>query len=266
MTHNFKHIITSGCSFSYCDSWPDELGAALNIPVTNYGCPSAGNTWISKSAIYGTQNLLDGGTKPENILVVVMWSGIDRKDLFISTETPRFDQLLSDTAANPVNFMDKDKTRRFWYTSSTGGYLLGSMSCGFNNEKINLFKAAIIRDYYCHEALAVESYDNFLRLQWYCQSKNIKLINLTFMDILHYPSYQYDRPGSCGLLTKDEYKNVDPLYNMIDFSKWVLWNGTGGSYEYARDNGLTFNDGMHPSPAAHAQYVIDFLLPAIKKL
>ena len=268
----FKHLITSGCSFSHWvvseETWPSRLGSELKIPVTNYGCASAGNSWIAKSAIYGTQLLINTGTNPEDILVVVMWSGLDRKDAFISKETPRFDRLISNSSVNPANFACRDEKVNHWNTSVDSGYLLGSMSCGFDNRNINAFKSALIRDYYCDEALAIESYENFLRLQWYCDSHRVSLINVTFMDILHYPTYSYQDPGcQRQVLTKDAYSmNVGPLYSMIDLDRWLLWNGTGGSYEYTRDNGLTFNDGMHPSPVAHAHYVINFLIPRINKL
>jgi hypothetical protein len=104
--------------------------------------------------------------------------------------------------------------------------------------------------------MAIDSYENFLRVQWFCESKQIKLINLTFKDIMHYPKV--------NILSKDYYRNIIPLYEMIDFNKWVFWKETSGLFEYTRDNNLPFGpDNIHPATLAHKHFVEHFLLPKI---
>jgi len=270
MQHIFKHLVTSGCSFSArsCHLWPHWLSINMSIQGDHqYGLASAGNAWAAKSIIHGIQRLLDSGTDPSEILASVMWSGIDRTDVFISSdETLNYSTLLSGSSANPVNYIDETDS---WETNNIDGYLMGTMGCDFKNHHINLFKRNLVTNFLSDQALAIQSYENFLRVQWYCESHQVKLVNHTYMDILHYPTYSYQKPHAWpNVLSKDTYsRNIGPLYNMIDFSNWIFWNKTGGMYEYARDNKLSFElDGMHPTSESHQHYVVNHLIPAISKL
>jgi hypothetical protein len=267
---NITHLVTSGCSFSdNCVNdadvvpgrWPHFVAKHINAKLDNRGQGSCGNDWISKSVIYETQKLLDDGICPQNILVMVMWSGIDRKGTFISRqETSNFKQLLNiRSQSNPVNFIDSTANENC-PIADTSGYLVGSLSCNFENNNINVLKKEILKNI-TNEELAIESYEHFLRVQWFCKSNNIKLINLTFMDIMHYPKY------STGPLTGNFYENVKHLYKMIDFSNWIFWNQTGGIYEYTKDMKLAlYPDGSHPTAASHLHYVDCFLIPKLKTL
>lgn len=261
MKKNKSHLVTSGCSFSdNCGQrWPQYLAKMLNANLYNRGQGSCGNDWISKSAIYNTQVLLDQGILPKNITIAVMWSGIDRKSVFISkTETPEFNNLINSDSPNPVNFINETLNQNYLHSAPIDGYLVGSVNCGFTNNKITTFKKEIIKKY-ADEGLAIESYENFLRLQWFCKSNNIRLINQTYRDIMHYPKYAQ------GPLTKDYYRNVTHLHNMIDFSNWIFWNKTGGLYEYTIDNQLEFyDDKLHPVAASHKHYVDNYLITELQ--
>jgi hypothetical protein len=258
-----KHLVTSGCSFSDNggNRWPHYLAELTNTILYNRGQGSCGNSWIAKTAIHQAQTLLDRNISPIDILVVVMWSGIDRKDLFISkNETYNYNDLINDVdySTNPVSFIDTIPNADF--RANDSGYLIGSMACNFQNNKISTFKQNLISTYFNNESLAIESYENFLRLQWYCFSKGIKLINQTYMDIIHYPNQIKNT------LTRDFYKNVKPLYDMVDFSKWIFWNDTKGLYEYTQDNKLgVYDDGTHPLPESHKHYVDNFLIKELGK-
>ena len=262
-----KHIITSGCSFSEKGdrSWPNHLAKLPETKVYTLGLASSGNSWIAKTAINQAHSLLQDGIDASDMLMIVMWSGIDRKDLFISArETPDFNALvLSDrgeaAAINPVSFIDPT-VDDFYVSSDIDGYLVGSMNAYFDNENIRKAKKDLIMPFFSDESLAIESYENFLRLQWFCKSNQIKLVNLTYMDIMHYPSLP---PAT---LTKYRYRNIRPLHDMLDFSDWLFWKDTGGMYEYARDNNLVFeSDKVHPAQSAHSYFVDNFLMPALIK-
>lgn len=260
-----EHLVTSGCSFSdnHGIRWPHALASALKVKLYNRGQGSCGNDWISKTAIYQTQLLLDQGVSPETILVAVMWSGIDRKSLFISAnETSQFKNLLNfDGHPNPVQFIGADPNQDV-PMSMYSGYMVGSMNCNFENSAITRFKEECILKFFPDEALAIESYEHFLRLQWYCKSVGVKLVNHTFMNIMHYPH----RGNPNHPLTIESYKTIQPLHNMIDFSNWVFWKKGDGLYEYTQDHELPFyHDGLHPRPEAHEYYVNNFLMPELKK-
>lgn len=262
-----KYLVTGGCSFS--DNiglrWPHYLSKALNLKLNNRGQGSCGNDWISKSVIYQIYQLLNSDTKPEEILVVVMWSGIDRKSLFVNEQdTINFNNLLNLDRwnMNRINFIDSEPNN-ITRVNNIDGYVVGSASCKFKNNIINEYKKNAILDYFPNESLAIESYENFLRLQWFCSSYNIKLYNLTAWNIMIYPE-SFVHP-KLSKLTKDIYRNVTHLYDLIDFNKWIFWNDYGGLYEYTRDNKLTFySDNVHPSPESHNHYVQNFLTKNIK--
>ena len=262
----YKYLITSGCSFSerMAKNWPKFLSEDAELSLINVAAPSAGNTWISKSAIYSAHQLLKTEIDPSDILIIVMWSGIDRVDSFVSTDSLNFNDLITSlpSGPNPVNFLDTPLEG--WISNTTDGYLLGSISANFN-KYISEFKKSLIMDHLSEEALAIESYENFLKLQWFCQSNHIKLINLTYMDIMHYPSTPLiTRPAA--KLTKDYYRNVEPLHEMIDFTNWLFWKNTQGLYEYTKQNNLPFaDDQQHPHLIAHRHYVDNYLLPKLKE-
>jgi len=260
-----KHLVTSGCSFSdnHGMRWPHYLAESMGAQLYNRGQGSSGNHWIAKSSIYQTQLLLDSGISPEEILVVVMWSGIDRKDCFIDAQgTVNYSKLINDPTGhpNPVNFLDNDpNVRNKHCLIDSDGYLSGSAVCTFSNENILKFKKDLILKYFSPQALAIESYENFLRLHWFCKSVGVKLVNQTFMDIMHYPSLP--------IMTKDHFRNIKPLFNMLDFKNWIFWNNTQGIYEYCKDNNLSYyEDNVHPSEQSHKHYVDNFLFSKVKEL
>lgn len=260
-----KHLVTSGCSFS--DNlghgrWPQFLADTLSCKLYNRGQGSAGNQWISSSAIYQTQLLLDQNIDPSKILVAVMWSGLSRKDLFIDTQIPNFLNLINDpnNSPNPLNFINTEPNIRHPdFTNTDSGYLFGSPNCRFSKREINNFKKELVLKYFSDQSLAIESYENFLKLQWFCKANNIKLINQTYQEFLYFP--REDR-----ILTKDRWKNVKHLYNMLDFDNWVFWDNIYGLYEYTRDNSLAFeNDGVHPRSDSHKYYVDNYLIKELHK-
>lgn len=78
-----RNIIISGCSFT-CFGWPDAVRAEFYLDnFINLARIGAGNQYISDSLIncLATEKYL-----PEETLVLVMWSGVTRKDLMVSDE------------------------------------------------------------------------------------------------------------------------------------------------------------------------------------
>lgn len=264
---SFKHLVTSGCSFSDNTEshWPHYLSKKLNLELHNRGMSSAGNGWICKSTIYQIQQLLESGITPEEILVLVMWSDIGRQDMFIDSNNPfnvYKDLLNKDGDPNPVNFIDNSPNIVCRQSSvKEDGYLLGGLYAPFTNHNIINFKKDIWK-YFPSQSMAIQSYENFLRLQWLCEANGIALVNLTMIDIMHYPSEERR-----GMLTKDYFRNVNHLYKMVNLNKWIFWDSTKGLYEYTKDNDLTFNsDGEHPSTESHEHYVNNFLVEKLRQL
>ena len=255
----FKHLITSGCSFSdnIDNRWPHWLAQEYNLRLYNYGHGSAGNDYISQSIIFKIHDLINQGVNPSEIAVFVMWSGIDRQGIFISSqETVNYDSLLNEGQANPINFlfMTEKEEGRFiplnpvvdGYPSS--GWLLGSPHCSWLNENITDFKKLHFENFYTHEYCYIKSFLSMLQVQWLCENKGIYLKNMTYMN----------------LFENNNYENTKHLQDLIDFSKWIFWNDRDGLFEYTRDNNLPFyEDDFHPLPESHLHFIKNWICPKI---
>lgn len=250
-----KWLVTSGCSFSdnIDKRWPHFLADSLKLNLVNYGYGSSGNDYICHSTIFAVNNLLNNNIDSKDITVVVMWSGIDRQGHFVSKkETYDFDKLINPTHINPLNFLymseTPSNTGKFVPTNKIidSGWLLGSPNCCWENEYIRKYKRLYFDNFYTYEGCVINSLNYFLQLQWFCESKNIKLVNLCFKEILH-GTYQYP--------------TAMHLYHLIDFAKWIFWDKDKGLYEYTRDNKLSFyDDNFHPSVDSHKHFVDNFLI------
>lgn len=247
----FKYLITSGCSFTQAGQhrWPVILSEKQKLALFNRGQSGAGNSWISRSVIYQSELLLNQNINPDELLVIVMWSSFDRISLYSEKNLP---ETISFLKSNPSERQDSDDLR--------GGFLEGSSLLHMNREKL------ILENMLPYRLRAIQSYENILRLQWYCQTKNIRLINLSICDIFKYPNYRFLDKEKLGPTTDQTYEDVKHLHNLIDFDKWIFYKKSGGMFEYAANNGLEFEeDGHHPSIQTHQHYVDNFLHPFLKE-
>lgn len=281
----YKHLITSGCSFTdnlddYAGGparWPHFLAQHGGMNLYNRGQGSAGNDWISSSIIYQISTLLTEGVDPSEMLVIPMWSGIDRNSIFISeTGTPRYwDLHVTDMMSNPASYTDNPPN--MYYNppgESRSGWLLGSASCSFPNENIQQYKQLLVTRYLNEEALMIRSLNNWLKVQWFCASKGVALYNLTYMNIWHYPGYGY----TSGKLEEWELNrvpffwetfphNTKHLYNELDLSKWLFYGNNGGMFEWCKREGLGFySDNVHPSIDSHKKFAEEWLWPRIQSV
>ena len=89
---DISHIVTIGCSFTYCqglenivrDGWPALVAKHFNAKLTNLGMPGIGNDTIHRRTYeYISENLKFENSKP---LVIVAWSQIDRQEQWYNKE------------------------------------------------------------------------------------------------------------------------------------------------------------------------------------
>jgi len=257
-----KYLVASGCSFSSNEAktWPYYLSKELGLKNLCWGNRASGNRWISDSAIYQTNLLLAEQIPSNEILMVVMWSSIDRKSLWLDATFDYSDLLVQDYS--PINFVGAQANQSSYF-SSTKGFLDSSEQIGFGNPNLLKYKQEANK-FFPMESLAIDSYECFLKLQWFCASKGIALVNLTINDLMHYPNAEFRKPITTEPLTKDLYPNVAYLHSMLDFDQWIFYKESGGLFEYTRDSGLDFQpDRHHPSSGSHWIYVNNFLVPEL---
>lgn len=258
-----KHLVTSGCSFAdNCgDRWPHFLSRKLNLKLYNRGQGSAGNDWISDSAIYQVQQLLEQKISPDEIAVFVSWSGIDRSSIFISErDTSNFYELINYIGGsyNPVSFIGTEPNVQ-QAPLGNKGWLLGSPFCSWNNENIVKLKQLQFVNFYSQEERLISSLKHWLSLQWFCNYYGIKLLNFTFIDIFHFPEYRSNS------LFYEHFPDTKYYFDMLDLKLWWFHENWGGIREWVQDNKLEFYPGdFHPAPSAHKQFAERILCTYLK--
>mgnify|MGYP003638655458 FL=1 len=201
-----KVLVTAGCSYSQLKtrdtSWPVHLSKLLKPEHVGYlGQGAAGNEFISRSVISSVQSALDQGTKPEDILVGIIWSGCDRMHYY--SETPETYELAThlpicpDVEGIPKNGADLEHMNQF---KNLGKLIPASEEDDFANHGKNPHSSTPItlRDpknnghyllnahwldkktvgfysQYMNPAYAImQTCEHILRTQWFLKSLNIK--------------------------------------------------------------------------------------------
>lgn len=255
-TNNVKFLITAGCSFSQVPnkdvSWPVPLQKAIGAHAVHLGQGAAGNGIISRKVIYHTLQALET-YKPEEILVGIMWSAFDRKEIFAedknSIDSYKFHS--GEEYSNPVPVAGR---RNF--------HIMNSAWTKDNEFTKNYFMHA----YNEHDAL-MSTIEHILRIQWFLKLNNIPY----FMTQFHNSCL-----GSTHRNTADEV-NIEPyisnkyllnrnkdllfLFNQINFSRWLPIDNC---YEWCKhDSGKEFTrpPDPHPSTEQHEEFVKRVILP-----
>ena len=186
-----------------------------------------GNGMISRKLIHylSTQDDLS------NTLVMVMWSGSDRYEVFFDYEK---DILPDFTSTNHI-----DNTGR--WSMLSGGKVSNSTWC-----------KRYYRDYYSYWQGKVTTYEHILRTQWYLKSRNIDYVMLTFMDEV--------------LKEEDKHPQLAHFWDMFDHSKFIR----PGHYDYNMNSRIPFgkdshgDTDYHPVPEMSRLYTQDVILPYLR--
>ena len=246
----FKHIITSGCSFSDVVnqfSWPCHLTTSYNIECNHVGLGSQGNGLIARKAVYAVQQALQQGYKPEEILVGIMWSGPDRHDIYFENLSSQLENT-DNWRHNPTHVVENDP----------GGWLIMNHHWTENRNKIYYTH---LHDHVNQRVLTLEK---ILWVQNYLDNLGIKYFMTDFM--------------TDGFsLRQQSNPNITWLNNLVDKTKWLpVESMHTWCYKHWTDDhfpilDVTLNDGQqiqvrdyHPQSYMHTQFVKEIVLPFIK--
>jgi hypothetical protein len=264
LNYSEYHVVTSGCSFSdsHNYNWQHFLRDDLNFNLHSYGHTGVGNDHISTSTIYGISKLLEAGVDTSKIKVFVMWSSPVRHSFFISkSETPNYDALVDKLLKVPVN---RYVVNPVYMTLHERGYIhddnqeLQSGWLMFTPSEVDWdtddhvhYSNVYFEQYYTIEHQIIKSLNNFLKLQWFCESKNIFLLNMSFKNIFDF----------------EITDNIKHLMNLIDFDRWWFWKDRGGLFEYCKDNNLSFRSPTddHPTKESHKYFTKNILINELNK-
>ena len=231
-----KILLTIGSDFSdYEDSWPNVLSQKLNLNLFNLSESSQGNGLISRKLIYKLTQLLKE-YKPENIIVGIMWSGIDRSERYIS------DGEISTNVTSVVDGTKRwKKLNHQWNKTDKDCEIYYSI---FNNCTSNIIKTT----------------EHILRIQWYLNKMGIKYFMTTYMDIFN--------KNLKGEKLKLIISEVEHLHNLIDFSKFLPIHGC---YEWVKENypkefKKCVNDDIDcPNNISHEKFTNEIIIPYLKE-
>jgi len=282
-------IVTSGCSFTNCGkSWPYHID---NHDVYNIGTVGAGNSYISRAAIWQCEDLLNQGVPSDEIYLIVMWSGIDRFEVLSTSNSPLH-----------KDYISGDKNR--WWLSNYNQnineedsvWLKSSIpDMDWENQSVCDLFGQHWKYFYTEEESFLKTLESIIRVQNYCKDKGIKYKFSCWQNIFNKYSFavpsgwayenqeifaqeiwimtwrdgghwEPDRIWPKDLnqkiskdtpLLKDIYPQTTHLWDMIDFDKFWFYEDDqveyGGLAEWVV-LGERHNMGMQHDPAHPSEY------------
>lgn len=268
-----KKVITGGCSFSvysYPDlfNWVDILQNSLpNIRFKHTGLSAQGQELIQKKISLALIEELEY-SKPEEIVVLVMWSGNERtafysdNKFFISDlvknwennkKYKKVNQLLD--LKNEIPFNEKKKIADengigFYYNANNGWYSFNPVhdydECNFIKEYNNISSTNL--------ASIVRSLENIIFLQNLCKMKNVKIYQMFYMNNVFNDFLQH----------KNNI-NLNYLYKQLDHDTII---STVGLLDYLKnepDNYKYFQvDNVHPNGLGSEKFTNEVIFPFLQ--
>lgn len=238
-----KILLASGCSFTAPRiedddyNWPEHLCKKLDIDLINVGMSSQGNGLISRKVIYNVEQLLKKYENSE-ILVGVMWSGVDRYDYYSNSneDVKTWGSFPPDIPLikNPTNIVENSYHWRI-------------INHNWKNNEAKLY----YENFYTDIFSTIMTIEHILRVQWYLDKYNISYFMTTYMNIFD---------------SKINTNEIKYLYNLINFEKFLPVNGC---YEWTKENyaktGFKNRHDLHPTSFAHEKFSNEIIIPYLLK-
>ena len=187
-----KIIVISGCSFTLGDlSWPYHIEQEKYGWVHNVADTGAGNSYISRSVIWEVNDQLKLGNDPKDIEVLIMWSGISRKE-FLSTkrENPMHELWVDGKDKNWFgNFIHDVHWNR--HPSEDSTWIKSSIPyMSWDNKLVTKFLDLYWKHFYSEEESLINTLESILRTQWYLDGLGIKYKMMCWQNIFNQYSFK----------------------------------------------------------------------------
>jgi len=288
-----KHLITGGCSFSAGGEYTGWTGAlsshmkTINPEVTcnHTGFNSQGQEMIQKKVMLALTEAFARGYKPEDILVVVMWSGTCRKAWYIDNHyiiNQIVDYFPKFVGGMSRQFLDmKDKvvgTPKYFSTAQSDGFEYNPDGGWYFTVDGSECKLEFVQQHYLLDrdlpglGKVHTSLENIIMLQNFCDLHKITMVQQFFMDSVYE-----------DIEDKKDHQIINYLYNQLNFNNMIKI----GMFEYLHqflnvskdkvnlvthterkklsgDTTIFNNDGFHPGVAGHQLWVDTILMPFLK--
>ncbi len=287
-----KHLITGGCSFSAGGEYTGWTGAlsshmkTINPEVTcnHTGYLSQGKEMIQKKVMLALIEAFARGDKPEDILVVVMWSGTYRKAWYIDNHyiineiisyLPKF------VGGMSRQFLDmKDKvvgTPNYFSTALSDGFEYNPDGGWFFTVDGSECQIEFVQQHYLLDkelngtGKVHTSLENIIMLQNFCDLHKVTMIQQFFMDSVYE-----------DIENKKDHQIINYLYNQLNINNMIKI----GMFEYLHkflnsdkdpqilthserkklsgDTDIFDKDGFHPGQVGYQMWVDNITVPFLK--
>lgn len=289
-----KHLITGGCSFSFgqhINGWTGQITRYLekfnpNLTYEHTGYLSQGQDLIQKKVTLAVMDAFDKGIKPEEILVLVMWSGTSRKAWYIDNSdiiekmTKGWKKFqggmssqfldLKNKNLNLGHFFHTSNDSRFDYNPNGGWYFtVDGSDC----------KLDFVQDYYLIDQHTYGigkvhgSLENIIMLQTFLQLHKIKFVHQFFMDRVFMDiennkdhdliKYLYTNLDQTCLIKEGMFEH---LHTYLPYPKeTAVLMPHHDRIKLDAGRGYFATDGFHPGEKGAEMYCRDLLFPYIHK-
>lgn len=243
-----KILITGGCSFSEPNghkekkTWVEYFQQKYKFEgFYHSGIGATGNEQITHRLLYCINNALKNNCK--DITLAVMWSEIERSDIFTNDWS-----LDMDTDNGNILFNNNIHTNMPGVSYDlTSGFIRPGRIPGDDEWYRNKKQRKWLLDYYKfynEEYSIMNTLKNIILIQNTCKENNIKCVMFVMKNIFE---------------NVKKYPQVKYLYNMVDWSMFLLYEKEYGLYEYTAINDLEFwRDNFHPTFLAHKHFIDNF--------
>lgn len=286
-----KHLITGGCSFSTGDAWHRYLGEHLvsvntDLSRLHTGYNSQGQEMIQKKVMLAIMEALESGIEPENIIVVVMWSGTHRKCWYIDNPdtineiTKGWSRFVGGMSANFLDLKDNVGEATAFSTSASGDKFPYNPNGGWyftvDGSDCNL---EFVREHYLLDKFpggvgkTHTSIENIIMLQNFCKLHGIALYQQFFMDVVYEDIENHKNHQIINYLYKQlDFNNIikdgmfEYLHSLLNISKEETKDITHQKRLLLDANtGYFAKDGFHPSYLGAKLWCDAILFPFLKE-
>lgn len=247
-----KNIITTGCSFSHdykFPTWAQHIRNYYNPDnYRNLAFPGAGNFYISDSLV---QCLVNESFDPSETLILVMWSGLGRKDVLVSKE---YYKVLGNSC--------KMNVYKRYYAFSGGRLGIWNTPSHPDSTLLKpifegLYKSSDELTMVCDTLSNIVKTKNFLENLGY---------NYKFMSYVNYwknsPNTIISRNHDYSVTYTDP---ANPLLNNLG-NNWIWENNDQDCiYEFAKTRNILGEDNFHPTPEAQKLFFEEIINPNIQE-
>ena len=237
-------LVAGGCSFTLGpSSWACCAADHMGWDLINLAAGGAGNDYICRSVI---ETLESQDLDPAHTLIMVMWSGIGRKDFAVSGE---YWYWLDDYVCKSQM---PECDHGYWAHS---GGLSGWMEHVRARDVFGAYYRSSDPVVMCKDTL-----HNIVTLEHYLKDRGYAY---WFMSYHNY--WRADQQSiTTGEYTLGWFARDLEMYQRMQFDRWLFLDDQKDCiFEFCRDRNLLGRDGWHPSPEGHKTWFHQVIQPMI---